>query len=106
MFPKLNGLHRLPEWTNSVYPSDELDEIALLPYYIYAYTPDLAKIFSGFLLKEIFDRSANKSAGTLSPDRNVWVYSSHDNVLESLLYTLGVFDVIFYSFLKQLLCIN
>ena len=94
-------LHSLPEWTKSVFPSDDLDEVALVMYYIYSYTPDLARYFSGFVLKDIFDRSASKAAGTLSPDRNVWIYSSHDDVVASLLYALGLYDVIYiYQFLK------
>lgn len=63
------------------------------------YTPELAKFRSGYLLKDILDRSAAKSTGQLIPNRTVWMYSTHDTVLFSMLRSLGFrdFELIEYA---------
>lgn len=76
-----------------MFPTVEIDYLFQLAYTIQAYTPTLAKIRSGFLLKDILDRSAAKSNGTLSPDLSVFVYSTHDPVLATLMYAMGISNV-------------
>lgn len=84
----------LPDWTHSVYPGAEIDRLSQMYYNIPSYTPRLAKIRSGFLLKDILDRSALKANGTLTPaQRTVQVYSAHDIILSSILYALGISNV-------------
>ena len=53
----------------------------------------MARIRSGFILKEILDRMKMKVDGTLKPDRSVHIYSAHDTLLSCLLYALDMFDV-------------
>lgn len=85
----------LPEWTKKVFPTVEIDFLSQMLYTVESYTPTLAKIRSGFLLKDILDRSTLKSNGTLSPDLSVMVYSSHDNVLSNLMYSMNISNVSF-----------
>ena len=85
----------MPEWTRSVFPSKEFDNLALPFYTIHSRTPTLATIRVGFLLKEIVEHCLSKIAGTLSPDRSVYLYSAHDSVVSNLLNVLGIFDVNF-----------
>ena len=33
-----------------------------------------------------------KRNGTLSPDRNIWMYSGHDTTVAALLNAMGVFE--------------
>jgi lysosomal acid phosphatase len=56
------------------------------------YTPELARLKTGPLLKEILDRSTNKTIGKLSPNRSMWVYSAHDTTVANVLNTLGLFE--------------
>lgn len=44
-------------------------------------------------MKEIITHMKQKRAGTLSPDRNLWVYSAHDTTVANFLNTIGVFEV-------------
>lgn len=93
----------LPTWTQSIYPSAELDAISLLYYVLPAYNAQLAKFRVGYLLKELLDRSAAKVAGKLTPDRKVWVYSAHDINISTVLYALGLFDGEFVQYAAALL---
>lgn len=56
-------------------------------------TKELARLQSGFLLKEIFDRFAQKLNSTLQPDRSLWLYSAHDLTIMCMLNSLGLFEV-------------
>ena len=81
----------MPEWTRSVFPSKEFDELALLWYTVHSKTPELATVRMGYLLKEIVDHCLSKVAGTL--DGLIYQYSSHDSVVTNFLNGLGIFDV-------------
>lgn len=89
----------LPFWTTKVYPSSEFQDAALNLYRYRSYTTELAKIRSGYLMKDIFDRSIKKSVGLLSPDCAVWLYSSHDSVMFNLIMTMFNISVSYYSLL-------
>lgn len=83
----------LPEWTKSVYP-DQLSEVSGLSFAYKTYTPLLARLKSGPLLKEILMNFDNKS---LSKEKtNLWIYSAHDTTVANMLNTLGVFKAIGY----------
>lgn len=56
-------------------------------------TPQLARLSTGFLLKEIFERFAQKINKTLQPDRSVYIYSAHDSTVANLLNSFGLFEV-------------
>lgn len=71
----------------------DIDKLALLTYVLPSYNTEMAKFRSGYLFKEILDRSTNKTNGLLVPDRSLWMYSTHETVIASFLYALGVFNV-------------
>ncbi|XP_055296463.1 prostatic acid phosphatase-like [Sitodiplosis mosellana] len=56
-------------------------------------TPQLARLSTGFLIKEIFERFSKKINKTLQPDRSVWVYSAHDDTVANLLNSFGLFEI-------------
>lgn len=53
----------------------------------------LARLKTGFLIREILQRFSMKIDSTLSPDRSLWIYSAHDSTLANVLNTLGLFEV-------------
>lgn len=91
---ELYGLS-LPEWTREVYP-DKLYPISGLSFAVKTYTPLLARLKSGPLLKEILTHFKNKTLKKLEPNRNYWVYSGHDTTVANMLNTLGVFKTMGY----------
>lgn len=85
----------LPEWTKKVYP-EKMFEISGLAFASKTFTPLLARLKSGPLLKEILNHFLNKTRGKLSPNRNVFIYSAHDTTIANILNTLGVFKDLGY----------
>lgn len=57
------------------------------------YTPKLARLKAGFLIKEIFQRFSNKSASLTNPKQSMWIYSAHDTTVANVLNSLGLFEV-------------
>lgn len=53
----------------------------------------MKKLKSGYLLKEILDRFTNKTKGSLTPNRSLWMYFAHDITLTNMLNSLGLFEV-------------
>lgn len=53
----------------------------------------MARLQSGFLIREIFERFSQKLNSTLTPDRKLWLYSAHDITISSLLNSLGMLEV-------------
>lgn len=51
---------------------------------IFTVTDEMKKLRSGFLLKEILDRFSSKSESVLMPDRSLWFYFAHGDILSSL----------------------
>lgn len=49
-------------------------------------------IILGPLIGEILEHMKQKSKGTLSPDRELFIYSAHDTTVANILMTLGLFD--------------
>lgn len=58
-------------------------------------TKQMARLKSGFLIKEIFEHFEQKINSTLQPDRSLWFYSAHDFTIADTLNSLGLFEVIF-----------
>lgn len=56
-------------------------------------TPELVRLRSGFLIKEILERCAQKINGTLTPDRSMWIYSAHSSTLATMLNGFGLNEV-------------
>lgn len=89
-------IFRLPEWVKPVIePGGDFEEIALENYKTYTLTPELARLSTGFLIREILNHCSQKMKGTLKPDRSMWLYAAHDKTLASLLHSLGRYHVIF-----------
>lgn len=76
-----------------MYPGGDMKWIAARSFATKTFTPELAKLKAGFLLKEILQRFHNKSIDKLTPNRSMWVYSGHDTTVANLLNTLGLFEV-------------
>lgn len=60
---------------------------------MYADTPEMARIESGLLIREIYERFAKKVNGTLQPNRLAWFYSGHSITISFMLTSLGIFEV-------------
>lgn len=56
-------------------------------------TPKLARLKTGFLIREILDRFKNKIESQLDPDRTLWIYSAHDTTVANVLNSLSLFEV-------------
>lgn len=53
----------------------------------------LARLTTGFLIREILERFTMKKDSTLSPDRSLWVYSAHDETIFRILMSLRLYEV-------------
>lgn len=93
----LFSILRLPEWASKVI-NGPMEYIAQFDYKTYADTPGLARLKSGFLLKEMLEHFSQKIDGALKPSRSLWLYSAHDLTILNMLNTLGLFEVAFNIF--------
>lgn len=50
----------------------------------------MVRIRSGFLLKEMLERSFKKVNGTLKPDLSLFVYSAHSSTITTLMNGIGM----------------
>lgn len=87
-------LIRLPEWAAKAI-NGPMEYIAQFDYKTYADTPELARLKSGFLLKEMLEHFSQKINSTLKPNRSLWLYSGHDLTILNMLNTLGLYEVCF-----------
>lgn len=72
-----------------------MEYIAQFDYKTYADTPELARLKSGFLLKEMLEHFSQKVNSTLEPNRTLWLYSGHDLTILNMLNSLGLYEVCF-----------
>lgn len=85
---------RLPEWAQqTMRPNGTLENISKLYFKLAAATPELARLQSGFLIKEILEHFTKKIDSTLQPNRTLWLYSGHDLTISYMLQSLGLFEV-------------
>lgn len=70
-----------------------MEKIALYHYAMATDTKKLARLKSGFLLKEMLKHFRQKVEKKLDPDRSLWLYSSHESTLANMLNSLGLFEV-------------
>lgn len=84
---------RLPQWAEKATEDGVMEYIAKLHLKSYCATPQLARLKSGFLIKEIVERFSQKINSTLQPDRVLWLYSAHDVTIYNVLNSLGLFEV-------------
>lgn len=83
---------RVPNWTESAF--NEIEECAIFSHKMATNTKRLARLKSGFLIREIFDRFTMKKDSTLAPDRVLWMYSAHDETIINVLNALNLFEVL------------
>lgn len=83
----------LPEWTHDVFP-EKLFPLSALSFATRTYTPELARLQSGPLLREILEHMELKTMEDLS--QNFWVYSAHDTTVANMLNTLGLLKPLGY----------
>lgn len=74
-------------------PNGTMERIATYHHSMPAATPRLARIKSGFLLKEILEHFSHKIRATLQPDRSLWLYSAHETTVANMLNGLGLLEV-------------
>lgn len=87
-------LYRLQNWAKKALKSNgPMENIAKFNFKSGSNTKLLARLKSGFLLKDILDRFTHKIEATLKPDYSLWFYSAHDFTVSSLLNSLGLFEV-------------
>ncbi|CAH1398940.1 unnamed protein product [Nezara viridula] len=81
----------IPDWAKKVYP-DTLHKIGGFSFALPTSTTILKRLRGGPLLKEIITHMKQKRNGILFPNRNLWIYSGHDDTVAALLNTMGVFE--------------
>lgn len=83
---------RFPPWIHAqiANESSDFNRLALKPYEFWTATDEMKKFYSGFLLKEMFDRFSSKLNSSLSPNRSLWLYMAHDLTVQEVLSDLGL----------------
>lgn len=80
-------LNRLSSWAESISHCTELEQMYHLMRRASTYNKGLARLRSGYLLKEILDRASDPKTQTL------YMYSAHGFTIADLLNTLGIYNV-------------
>lgn len=83
----------MPDWAKEAIKSNGPMEIITRVTYKLRGTPELVRRRSGFLIKDILERSAQKLNSTLRPDFSLYMYSAHSATLATMLNGLGIFEV-------------
>ncbi|KAG4066571.1 hypothetical protein HA402_007207 [Bradysia odoriphaga] len=96
--------YKLPQWVGKLYPNnDDFEQAAMTYYTLSSGTKFLSKFSIGFFLKDILDRFTSKIQNTLTPNRKMWMYSSHDLTVFSFLRSLKLLEVrIIFDFFQIL----
>lgn len=85
----------MPIWTEKVLANgSESEEIATRALVRGTETREMARLTSGFLIREMMERFLNKIMYSLYPNRSLWLYSVSHTTIAQLLNSLGLFDVI------------
>lgn len=86
----------LPDWAEeAIKPGNPMEKIANVTFKLRG-TPELVRLRSGFLIKDILQRTAKKINGTLEPTNQVlYMYSAHSSTLATMLNGFGLNEVIF-----------
>lgn len=91
-------LSSLPSWAEELMvPNSEFERLSLRWYALFTPTPEMKKLRSGFLLKDILNRFTNKTQHVLPLDLTLWMYFSHDVALSDMLNSIGVFEVCIFN---------
>lgn len=89
----IEDIHKLelPEWTKQVFPQP-ITEMSAIAFQTPAIKPEMARLLSGPLLKDMLRGFQTKIEGQMTPNRGIWMYSAHDTTVADLLNILGLFD--------------
>lgn len=89
---KLSSTNDQPDWAKeAIKPNGPMEYISEIAWKLRG-SPEIVRYVSGFLLKEILERTAEKINSTLHPDRLFWLYSSHTSNMGPLLNSFGDFE--------------
>lgn len=81
---------RMPKWAlDAIKPGSALEEIANKVYALRA-QPQLVRIRSGFLIKQMLEHFEAKKNDELDPDIVLFMYSAHSSTISTLLNGLGL----------------
>lgn len=81
---------RLPEWAAKAIDDGPMEYIAQFDFKTYADTPELARLKSGFLLKEMLEHFTQKINSQLTPNRSLWLYSGHDLTILNMVNHIAI----------------
>lgn len=85
----------MADWAEkAIEPNGIMQSIADFAPQMKAGTPELARLRSGFLIKEMLERFTQKINSTLTPDRSLWIYSAHDTTITCFFKALGLLKVV------------
>lgn len=86
---------RLADWEEeAIKPGNPMEKIANVTYKLRG-TPELVRLRSGFLIKDILERTAKKIQGTLHPEnQTLYMYSAHSSTLATMLNGFGLNEVV------------
>ncbi|XP_055300680.1 testicular acid phosphatase homolog [Sitodiplosis mosellana] len=108
---QLYDTYNIENWTNKplsedakkeIEPNGVMEYVAKWHFKLESATPLLARLRSGFLLKEILEHFTQKINKTLQPDRSIFFYSAHDSTISYVLNSLGLFELHFPPFASSL----
>lgn len=78
----------------AIQPNGIVEYIARYDFKTYTDTPQMARLISGSLIKEIIQHISEKiTNSTQYPDRSLWLYSGHDFTIANVLNALGLYEV-------------
>lgn len=66
----------------------------------------LVRLRSGFLIKDILERTAKKIDGTLKPNRSMFIYSGHSSTIGTILNGFGLNEVVYFYMMQVNLSAN
>lgn len=90
----------MPDWANeAIKTGNPMEKIVEVTYRLRG-TPELVRLRSGFLFKDILERTSQKINGTLKPDRSMWMYSAHSSTIATMLNGLKLNEVYLRAFIR------
>lgn len=85
---------RIPLWAEEEFvEKGDFEWVANHYFQIETNTTLLARLKSGFVIREMLQRFEQKISGTLTPDLSLYIYSAHDTTIAGVLNSLGLFYV-------------
>lgn len=73
-------------------PMEPMDGITRVNYQLRG-MPEVARLKSGFPIKELLEHFSREIRATLQPNRRLWLYSAHSTIITKMLNGLGSSEV-------------